>query len=49
MHCLQAQQRVTVRADKALPVQADGDIIGEESIEVKIAPQALNIIVPPED
>ena len=49
LHCLQAQQRVIVRADKDLPVQGDGDIIGRRSIEVKIAPHSLNIIVPPED
>jgi diacylglycerol kinase family enzyme len=46
MHCLQAQQRVTVQADKDLPVQADGDIIGRQSVEVEIAPHSLKIIVP---
>ena len=49
MHCLQAQQRVTVQADKDLPVQADGDIIGRQHVEVEIAPQSLDVIVPAED
>jgi len=49
MHCLPAQQRVTVRADKDLPVQADGDIIGQQHVEVEIAPQSLHIIVPTRD
>ena len=49
MHCLQAKERVTVTADRDLPVQADGDIIARQSVEVEIAPQSLDLIVPPED
>jgi len=46
LHCLEGGKRATVRADRDLPVQADGEIIGRQSIEVEILPRALDVIVP---
>lgn len=43
---LQAYQSVTIRADHAVPVRADGEIIGESAVTINILPQALEVIVP---
>jgi YegS/Rv2252/BmrU family lipid kinase len=42
-----AERAVSVGADRPLPVQADGEIIGETPIEVRIVPRALRVVVPP--
>lgn len=44
---LTARQIVTIWANRPLPVQGDGEIIGETSITVKVVPEALHLIVPP--
>ena len=44
-HCLTAREQVTVSSDPPLPVQGDGDPIGEGSLEVAIVPQVLQVIV----
>jgi YegS/Rv2252/BmrU family lipid kinase len=43
---LHAYQSVTIRADRAVPVRADGEIIGESAVTINILPQALEVIVP---
>lgn len=43
---LTAEQRVTIATKRPLPVQADGEIIGETPIEVSVVPQALRVVVP---
>lgn len=46
---LQARERVVIRSDRKLPVQADGELIGETPLEVKVLPGALRVIVPPKE
>jgi len=41
-----AKQRVTVRCNVPLTVQADGDIIGTTPVTIDVLPRALNVIVP---
>jgi diacylglycerol kinase (ATP) len=43
---LTAATTVAVSTDQPLPVQADGEVIGNTPIEVKVAPRALRVVVP---
>jgi diacylglycerol kinase (ATP) len=43
---LTAKHKVVVFANRPLPVQGDGEIIGETSVEVKVIPHAIQLIVP---
>lgn len=43
---LTAERVVAVHADRALPVQADGEVVGETPLEVRVVPRALTVIVP---
>ncbi len=43
---LHARHAVAIHTDHPLPVQGDGEVIGETPIEVKVVPQALRVIVP---
>jgi diacylglycerol kinase family enzyme len=47
MDYLVALRTVAVHCDRTLPVQADGEIIGETPIEVAVVPRALAVVVPP--
>ena len=39
-------ERITIRCDEPLPVQADGDIIGQSPVTVTIIPKSTTFIVP---
>ena len=41
-----ARRAVAVHTDKPLPVQGDGELIGEPPLEVQIVPGALRVLVP---
>ncbi|HEV3167688.1 MAG TPA: diacylglycerol kinase family protein [Isosphaeraceae bacterium] len=43
---LTAERAVALSADRTLPVQADGEIIGQTPLQVHLVPGALRIIVP---
>lgn len=43
---LTAQHKVAVFANRPLPVQGDGEIIGETSVTVKVVPEVLHLVVP---
>jgi len=43
---IQAERSVRIRGDTHLPVQADGDIIGNTPIEVTVLPAAITVWVP---
>jgi YegS/Rv2252/BmrU family lipid kinase len=43
---LAAERAVIVRTRRPLPVQADGEIIGETPVQVKVVPHAVRVIVP---
>lgn len=45
---IRAKERVTIDAEKPIKVQADGEIVGETPVTVKIIPAAFRLIVPPE-
>jgi diacylglycerol kinase family enzyme len=44
--CLEATREVEIRSKSRLPVQADGEIIGQLPIKVKLHPKALCIVTP---
>jgi diacylglycerol kinase (ATP) len=46
MHFIRAEKSVTIRSPAPLPVQADGDIIGETPVEIDILPGAVKVFVP---
>jgi diacylglycerol kinase (ATP) len=41
-----ARHSVAISADQPLPIQADGEIIGETPVHVRVIPQAVRVIVP---
>jgi diacylglycerol kinase (ATP) len=43
---LKARHRVSVAAGHPLPVQADGEIIGETPVTVEVVPEAVAVVVP---
>lgn len=43
---LSAERSIVVSADRPLPIQADGEIIGETPVQVKVVPSAVHVIVP---
>ena len=43
---LGAQRRIVIETDRPLPVQADGEIIGETPVQVQVVPAAVRVIVP---
>ncbi|HEU5089696.1 MAG TPA: diacylglycerol kinase family protein [Roseiflexaceae bacterium] len=43
---MHAQRSIVVNADRPLPVQADGEIIGETPVQVTVVPAAVNVVVP---
>jgi YegS/Rv2252/BmrU family lipid kinase len=43
---LNARKTVSIAARKPLPVQADGEIIGETPIEIRVIPRAVRVIAP---
>ncbi len=45
---LSVSDRIHIDAHRPLPVQADGDIIGQTPIWVEVAPGALRVVVPPD-
>ncbi|MCU0492100.1 MAG: phosphatase PAP2 family protein [Chloroflexaceae bacterium] len=44
---LGARQSITIDCDRPLPVQADGEIIGNTPVRVEVVPKAVQVIVPP--
>jgi diacylglycerol kinase (ATP) len=45
--CMEALQEVEINSREKLPVQGDGELIGKLPIKVKIHPQAVQIVTPP--
>ncbi len=43
---LRARRSVKIEANRLLPVQGDGDLIGETPVDVTVLPQAVRVIVP---
>lgn len=43
---LRARRSVKIEANRVLPVQGDGDLIGETPVEVTVLPQAVRVVVP---
>jgi len=43
---LTAERSIVVSADHPLPIQADGEIIGDTPVKIEVVPDALKVIVP---
>jgi YegS/Rv2252/BmrU family lipid kinase len=43
---LSATRSIVINADRPLPVQADGEIIGPTPVQVQIVPDAVRVVVP---
>jgi len=46
VHYLAATREVTVSTARPMPVQADGEIVGETPVTVRIVPGAVRVVVP---
>jgi YegS/Rv2252/BmrU family lipid kinase len=46
LHHMQAHETIEIRSEFPLPVQADGEAIGNTPVSVRLIPDALRIIVP---
>lgn len=42
-----ARNSITISADIPLPIQADGEILGDTPIQIQVVPHAIQVIVPP--
>lgn len=49
LHYRKAEKSVAIRTKKPLPVQADGEVIGETPVEVTVVPAAVRVCVPKGD
>ena len=45
--CVEASNEVEIRSSQHLPVQGDGELIGQLPVTVKIRPKAIRIVTPP--
>jgi len=46
VHYLGATQSIAISADQPLPIQADGEILGETPVQIQVVPNAVSVIVP---
>jgi len=44
--CMEASHEVEIRSTRNLPVQGDGDVIGQLPVKIKIRPKAVSIVTP---
>lgn len=44
-----AERSIAIRTKRPLPVQADGEIVGQTPVEVEVVPGAVRVVVPAED
>ena len=44
--CVEASEQVEIRSREKLPVQGDGEVIGQLPVTVKIRPKAIRIVTP---
>jgi YegS/Rv2252/BmrU family lipid kinase len=44
--CVEAMEQVEIRSRERLPVQGDGEVIGQLPITVKIRPKAIQVVTP---
>lgn len=47
LNCTDALHEVRIEANGRVPVQGDGELIGNTPVTVRLIPHALNVIVPP--
>ena len=45
--CVEASSEVEIRSRERLPVQGDGELIGQLPVTVKIRPKAIQVVTPP--
>lgn len=45
--CVEATKEVEIRSSQRLPVQGDGELIGQLPVTVKIRPKAIRVVTPP--
>lgn len=43
---VRAHRHISIQADKPMPVQADGEIVGETPIEIQVLPGVVRVVVP---
>jgi diacylglycerol kinase family enzyme len=43
---LRARRSIRIESNRRLPVQGDGDLIGETPVEITVLPHAVRVIVP---
>lgn len=47
LSCVDALREVRIEANGRVPVQGDGELIGNTPVTIRLIPHALNVIVPP--
>ena len=45
--CVEASREVEIRSRERLPVQGDGEVIGQLPVTVRLRPKAIQIVTPP--
>lgn len=49
IRCLSVERSISISADRPLPVQADGELIGHTPVQIQLVPGAVQVIVPATD
>ena len=44
--CMEALEQVEIRSQERLPVQGDGELIGQLPVTVRLRPKAINVVAP---
>ena len=47
LDCLDASREITIRSNRPIPVQGDGEQIGYTPVTVKLIPHSLHLVLPP--
>jgi len=46
IHCIARGERITVRCEECLPVQADGDLVEQTPVTIEVVPRTATFVVP---
>lgn len=46
IHCIAHGERITIRCEECLPVQADGDVVEQTPVTIEVVPRAATFVVP---
>jgi diacylglycerol kinase (ATP) len=46
LHCMDATREIKIQASRSIPVQGDGELIGNTPVTIRLVPHALHLLLP---